>query len=135
MNEELTTQLIIFATCIPIGLLLGIAVRKTRPTWCKSYAKFCLSRKWWLFAFGIMMCLCLSIMSFSQGRQYFGIVFLLFTSMESFAFIKYGFKRLTPEQEAQIDASDPTWLWPISFWKQNKTGEQVAARDADKRHR
>ena len=135
MNEELITLLIIFATCIPIGLLVGFAVRKTKPTWCKSYAKFCMNRKWWLFAFVILMFLGLSIMSFSQGRRYFGIFFLLFVCLGVFELVKYGFKTLTPEQEAQIDASDPTRLWPISFWKQKKIGKQVASRDADKPRR
>ena len=135
MSEELITLLIILATCIPLGLLLGIALRKARPTWCKSYAKSCMNRKWWLFAFGVLMFLGLSIGSFAQGRPYFGVLFLLFVCLEAFALVMFGFKSLTPEQEAQIDASDPTRLWPISFWKQNKTREQVAETDADKPRR
>ena len=123
MTEELTWLLIILATSIPIGLLVAIVIRKTRPTWCKSYAKFCLNGKWWLFAFGIVMFLCLSIISFAQDRPYFGTFFLLFVFLESYCLLKYGFKKLTPEQVAKIDASDPTRLWPISFCKQAKIDE------------
>lgn len=131
MSEEFRHLLIIVAVCVPTGLALGIAIRKTRPNWCKSYARFCMNRKWWLFAFGIVMFLGASIMTFASGRRYHAALFLLFACLNVFALVRYGFKRLTPEQEAQIDASDPTKLWPISYWKRGNVGGEGATTHAD----
>ena len=117
MAAELCLLLIIVAISTPIGVLAGIATRKIRPNWCKSWTKYCLNGKWWIFAFGIVLFLGCSIMSFVQGHPYFGIFFALFIPLETFALIKHGFKSLTPEQETAIDASDPTRLWPVKFWK------------------
>ena len=90
MTEEMITLLIMLATCAPIGLLVGIAIRKTRPSWCKSYAKFCMNRKWWLFLFGIVLFLGAAVMSFAEGRPYFGLFFLLFVCLETFVLFKNG---------------------------------------------
>ena len=128
---ETTTLFFVLVAVIPASLLFAVFIRRTRPSWCKSYVKFCLDRKWPLFAFGLFMFLGFSIMSFSQGYRYFGILFLLFVGLQAFCLLKYGFNSLTPEQEAAIDASDPTKIWPFSFWKRAKNGAPGAAADVD----
>ena len=105
---------------IPVGVIVGIVTRKRRPDWCKSFAKFCMDGKWWIYAVGIVMFLGFSIMSFADGRLYSGVFFFLLSCLEVFALIRSGFERLTREQEARIDAADPTKLWPIQFWRQIK---------------
>lgn len=118
--SELLTALLISA---PIGLVIGVVLRRAKPEWCKSYAKFCLDRKWWLFAPGALFFLVLSITNFVQGRHYFGTFFLLFAFLEAYGFVKYGFHSLTPEEEAQIDAAEPANLWPPGFWKRREGRE------------
>ena len=133
MPEELKTLLIILATCLPIGLFVGIAIRKLAPSWCKSYAKFCMSGRWWVYAFGLLLFTGLSIISFVDDRFYFGVGFTLFACAEAFGLFAWGFKKLTPEQAARIDAADPSKLWPLRFWKQTRNGEQPAGGDAEDR--
>ena len=131
MPEDLKILLIVLAICTPTGLFLGVAIRKLRPQWYKSYAKFCLDRKWWMFAFGVVFFSGFSIVSFVQGRPYFGSCFALFALLEAYSLFAFGFKKLTPEQAAWIDASDPTKLRPIVFWKQTTNGECVSAEEAN----
>lgn len=111
MSEALSTILIIFG-----GLSIGVFLRKVYPNKCKAYAKFSLNGQWKLFLFGVLFFLALSVMSFVLGDTSQGILLLLFVALELFALARYGFKQLTPAQEARIDASDPTKLWPISLW-------------------
>jgi uncharacterized membrane protein len=132
MNEEMISLLNGIAVAIPIGLLLGIVLRKMTPSWCKSYTKFCMNRKWWLFLFGTVGFLAMAIMSFANDTPYFGVFFLLFAGFAIYVLIRYGFKSLTPEQEAEINASDPTKLWPVSFRKQTKIAESSKTKDAEK---
>jgi len=127
VNTELSLLLILLAISLPIGLLGGIVTRKLRPDWCKSYTKYCLDGKWPIYAFGIVMFLGLSITAFLVGRPYFGILFALFIPLEALALIKHGFNSLTPEMEAKIDASDPTRLWPVKFWKKRGGGRNNIA--------
>jgi hypothetical protein len=124
MTEELKVLCIILVTCVPVGLVIGVVVRKLRPDWCKSYAKYCMNGKWWIFAFGVFLFAGSSIMSFVQNRPYFGILFMLFAFGEAVALFAFGFKRLTPEQATNINASDPTKLWPLRFWNQTTNGEK-----------
>jgi hypothetical protein len=118
VSEELRFLLLILAVCVPVGLAIGIVLRKFKPRWCKSYAKACLNRKWWLFALGVVLFATLSVTQFLIGRTSFAVFFLLFAILELFALFAYGFKRLTPEMEKRIDESDPTKLLPFRFWKQ-----------------
>ncbi len=55
MSDELRTLLLTLAVAIPIGLAVGIVLRKLRPDSCKRYAKFCLDAQWKLFAFGFLL--------------------------------------------------------------------------------
>ena len=129
MTEEFKMLVIILVICIPIGLFIGIAIRKSRPMWCKSYVKFVLNGRWWLFAYGLILFIGLSIMSFVQNRPYFGTLFVLFALLEALALFRFGFKKLTPEQAARIDTSDPTKLWPVNFLKHTKNSEQKNSGD------
>ncbi len=112
MNEALSIILLIFG-----GLAIGVFLRKVHSESCKAYAKFSLNGQWKLFLFGVLFFLALSVMSFGLGDTRQGVLFLLFVGLELYALVRYGFKELTPAQEARIDASDPTNLWPITFWK------------------
>ena len=117
MNEELRELLVILAKALPVGLILGIAMRKLFPQGSKRWAKFCLSRQWKLFAFGVVMFGVLAVSSFWIGRPFFGLFFVIFAVFELYALIKMGFKPLTKEMEERIDRSDPTKLFPLRFWK------------------
>lgn len=122
MSEELRTLLVLLAVAIPIGLAVGIGLRKLRPDLCKRYAKFCLGGQWKLFAFGFLLFGFLAAMSFMTGRAYFGALFIAFSGLQLFALLTYGFKPLTPAMEERIDESDPTRLLPWRFWKRDKSG-------------
>jgi len=122
MSDELRTLLLIVAVSLPAGLVVGIALRKFFPDGCKWYAKFCLNRQWKLFAFGALFFGVMGTGSFLLSRPYFGIFFMAFCLFELYGLFAYGFKTLTPEQEKQIDESDPRKLRPFRFWKKEKTG-------------
>jgi len=115
-NEHIILLLIIGIGAIT-GLVVGISVRKLFPDVCKQYAKRTLNKQWKLFAFGVLFFGIMGIISFLMGYLYFGVFFMLFCLFELYGVFAYGFKSLTPEQEKQIDESDPTKLWPIRFWK------------------
>ncbi len=122
MSDELRRLLLILAISLPAGLVIGIALRKLFPAWCKRYAKFCRNRQWKLFAFGVLLFGVMGIVSFLQNMPYFGVFFLIFCLFELYAFFAFGFKTLTPEQEKQIDESNPRKLRPFRFWKKEKPG-------------
>jgi ATP-dependent Clp protease protease subunit len=123
MSEDLKALLTIIAISLPVGLTIGIALRKLKPNWCKKYAKFCLNRQWKVFFLGVVLFGVISIHCFVINWFYFGIFFLLACLLEAFALINWGFKSLTPEMKKRIDESDPTKLFPIDFTKQNPKEE------------
>lgn len=120
MPDGLRELLVMVAICVPVGLAIGIALRKLGPGLCKVYAKFLMNGHWWIYALGAALFAVMATASFASGRSYRGAFFLTFFVLEVFAFFFYGFRRLTPEMEKKIDASDPTRLWPINFTKQKK---------------
>lgn len=122
MSDELRALLLILAVSVAVGLAAGIALRKLRPEWCKTYAKFSLNRQWKLFAFGTVLFAVLGVLSFAQGRPYFGAFFVTFCGLELYAILRFGFKPLPPEMEKRINDSDPTKLLPLRFWKQKENG-------------
>ncbi len=132
MAEELKEILIILLKAAVFGSIIGITLRKLKPEWAKSFAKSSLNRKWWLFTIGLLLFTGLSIIAFLQGNPYYGIFFTILTLSSVYLIFKYGFKELTPEQEAFIDASDPSKLRPFSFWKYPGSGDHFNAKDADK---
>lgn len=132
MSDELIELLTVLAIGLSLGLLIGVALRKAKPAWCRSYAKFCRSRKWWLFAVGILLFLGLTIGSFARGRHLFGVLFATFLCLEAFAFVSFGFQRLTPEEEAQMDAWDPRKLWPLWPWKRPRRVGVRGVTDGDR---
>lgn len=111
MSSELKQLLIIVAFSVPIGLLGGLFLRKRMPEWCKIYTKSCLDKKWWLFLLGLLLFSGLSAKSFLGNRPYFGWFFSAFALLEAYALVKYGFRPLSPEIAAKIDASDPTRIF------------------------
>ena len=112
MYEILTILLI----SIPIGLVIGIYTRKKSPTFCKSYTKFCLNKKWWIFLLGLIMFTVFAINSFNHGQNNYGYYFSIMALFQLFTLIFLGFKGITPEQEEAINKSDPTDLSNIKFW-------------------
>lgn len=122
MSDELRALLLILAISVAVGLAGGIALRKLRPQWCKRVAKFSLNKQWKLFAFGTVLFAVLGVLSFAEGRPYFGAFFVAFSGFEIYAFFRFGFKPLLPEMEKRINDSDPTKLLPVSFWKQKENG-------------
>jgi hypothetical protein len=114
MNPELKQLLIISAICIPVGLLAAIIVRKSAPNFCKNYAKSCVDKKWWLFLFGLLFFLGLSVMAFATSRPYHGCLFIAFALLQLYSLLKFGFRPISPEMEAAIDASDPTRIFPLN---------------------
>ena len=123
MNEELKGLLIILAVSLPVGAIVGIYLRKKKPGWCKSASKHALRIKWWFYALAALMFLAMAVLMFLQDRPYHVAFFLLFVCLEVYAMIRTRFVKLTPEIEAQIDASDPTKLWPLSLSKHAKNEE------------
>ena len=117
MNGELRELLYLIGFAVSAGLVAGLGMRKFFPDKCKSYTKFSLSKQWKLFLFGTVLFLGLSILSFSISRPYFGILFLAFACFEIYVLFVYGFKGLSVEQEAVIDASDPSKFRPFKFWR------------------
>ena len=122
MSDELRTLLRILAVSLPAGLVIGIASCKLFPAWCKRYVKFCHNRQWKLFAVAALFFGVLGIVSFLHSSPYFAVFFLAFCLFELYGLFAFGFKTLTPEQEKQIDESDPRKLRPFRFWKKEKTG-------------
>jgi len=122
MSDDLRALLLILAVAVPVGLAAGIALRKLRPEWCKRYAKFSLNRRWKLFAFGTILFAVLGVLSFAQGRPYFGACLVSFSGLELYALFRFGFKPLPPDMEKRINDSDPTKLLPLMFWKQKENG-------------
>ena len=118
MNDELKSLLIILAVCAPLGLIVAVFLRKKKPEWCKSAAKSTLRLKWWFYALGALMFLVMAILMYLKDLPYHVALFLLFVCLQVYAMIRSRHTRLTPEIEARIDASDPTKLWPLNFWKQ-----------------
>ena len=111
MSPELKQLCILVALSLPVGLAVGLLLRKKKPNWCKNYTKSCLDRKWWLFLGGLILFIGLSAASFVSDRPYFGIFFLVFALLVAFCLVKYGFQSLSPELEAKIDAGDPTRIF------------------------
>jgi hypothetical protein len=129
MNEELKVLLIILAVALPVGAIVGIYLRKKKPEWCKSALKSTLRLKWWFYALAALMFLVMAILMYLKDRPYHVAFFLLFVCLEVYAMIRSRHTRLTPEIEAQIDASDPTKLWPINFWKQPRNSETEKSKE------
>lgn len=117
MTDELKTLLTTLGIGASVGLVIGILLRKFTPGFCKRYAKFCSNRKWPIFSFGAVLFAVLSIDSFLNNRNYFGLFYTVFCLFELYCLFVYGFKRLTPEQERRIDESDPSKLSSLRFWK------------------
>ena len=117
MTDELKTLLTILAVSLPVGLVIGILLRKLAPGVCKRYAKSCRNKQWPLFTFGAILFAILAVGSFLKNSPYFGAFFTAFSLFELFCLFAFGFRRLTPEEEKQIDESDPSKLWPVRFWK------------------
>ena len=111
MNPELMLLFAIIGISVPLGLLGGYILRKRSPNACKKWTKFCLDGKWWLFLWGVILFLGLAALSFSANKPYFGALFLLGMILEAVCLVTHGFKRLSPDLEAEIDASDPTQIF------------------------
>jgi hypothetical protein len=111
MSPELKQLCTLLGASLPIGLLIGLFLRKTEPEWCKSYTKFCLDRKWWVFLTGLLLFITLGAISFVRNRPYFGWFFTAFALLEAYCLVKFGFRPLSPEMAAKIDASDPTRIF------------------------
>ena len=119
MTDELKTLFTTLAVSLPVGLLIGIVLRKFTPGGCKRYAKLCRNKQWPVFTFGAILFAVLAVGSFLKTNPYFGAFFTAFCLLELFCLFAFGFRRLTPEDENQIDESDPSKLWPVRFWKKN----------------
>lgn len=117
MSEELRSFLVGLIILGVVGLAIGIAIRKFWPESAKRYMKFSLNRQWKLFAFGALLFTIFGVYSFAQGRPHYGILFVILCCLELYCFFRYGFKSLSPEMEKRINASDPTRLLLIKFWK------------------
>src|SRR4051812_13139065 len=108
MSENLRELLWIIVIGPIVGVSAGIAIRKVRPNWCKSYTKFAMHKKWYLFLAGFLMFGCLAYNSFSEqdipSAAYFGV----FAAAHLLSFFWFGFKPLSPEMRKKIDDSDPT---------------------------
>ena len=118
MPEDLELVLIIIGAGVPIGLILGIAIRKLKPAWSKRWTKFSINRPWKILLFAVILFSALSVFEFLDGRPYFGAFFAAFAALELIALLTFGFKFMTPEQEKAIDESNPTKLFP---WRLTKT--------------
>jgi hypothetical protein len=52
---------------VPVGVVMGVAGRKLKPDWCKSYNKS-YHRKWWLFLMGFVFFGFLSYSEYLKGN-------------------------------------------------------------------
>lgn len=107
MNPELKKLLILLAIGASIGSVIGLAVRKNKPEWCRGFIKFSYNRNWKLFLTALIVLTAMAVISFSQGRPYFGALFAVFAVLEGYALLRYGFRPISPEMEAKMDACYP----------------------------
>ena len=129
MTDELKTLLLILIITVPTGLIIGLIICKCSPNSCKSYAIFCMNKKWPLFAFGVVFFAIFSLISFLISKPYFGIFFAFFSLFELYVLFACGFKKITPEQIKKIDDSKPQNLTPFKFWKKYKKANKVDGAD------
>jgi hypothetical protein len=96
--------------------VIGIALRRRRPEWCKRYVKFCSHRKWWLYGSGVLLFSILAVNAHVSAHPYLAAFYLAFALLEAYCFFQFGFRVLTPEMKNAIDQSDPTSVWPFRIW-------------------
>jgi hypothetical protein len=97
MTDELWSLTRVLALSASVGLVLGIVLRKLRPSWCKAYAKFCLSRRWWTYLLYAVMFGAAAAMSFVQARLYYAGVFIAFCILEVAAIFMVGIQAPEPQ--------------------------------------
>ena len=102
MSPELKQLCILVALSLPVGLAVGLLLRKKKPNWCKNYTKSCLDRKWWLFLGGLILFIGLSAASFVSDRPYFGIFFLGFALLEAFCLVNMAFNHFPQNWELRL---------------------------------
>lgn len=117
LNDELKELLNIILFAVPVGIVVGLVALKLYPWGARSFVIFSLNKQWKLYFFGVVLFLGLAIMAFIQDSPYFAGFFILFAALECYALFTYGFKNITPEQEARIVHSNPEKIWPFNFWK------------------
>ncbi len=108
MDHELATLLTMLAVAVPVGLVVGVVIVLRRPQWCRSYAKFVRNRRWPIFLAGIVVFALAALFNLQGGQYYFAACSAAMFLLEVYCFFARGFKRLTPEEEARIDSSDPS---------------------------
>ena len=111
MSEHLRDLLWVVGIGLVVGTVMGVAVRRLRPNWCRSYAKFVQHKKWWLFLLGFVMFGFMACASWREGNLPWGLYFAVFSLAELVCFFWFGFKPLTPEMSKKIDEWDPTKLF------------------------
>jgi len=117
MTDELKVLLVIITVSLPVGLVIRVLLGKRIPGVFKHYTKLSRNKPWPILTLGAILFSALAVGSFLDNRMYFGLFFTAFCLLELYCLFAFGFKRLTPEEEKQIDESDPSKLWPFRFWK------------------
>jgi hypothetical protein len=105
MDTELRELLLKLGAYMLIGTVIGLLVRRLRPTWARRWTKFCLNRQWKLFTLAAIMFGAGAVILWRDGQIYQAILSAALFLLEIVALWRYGFQSLTPEMEEQIDAS------------------------------
>ena len=104
MSEDLISLMKEVGMGVVIGTVIGVLLRR-RLDWCRSWTRFVLDGQWKLFAFGAVLFGSGAIGFWWAEMNAHAIASGLMCILELFAMFRYGFTRLTPEMESQIDAS------------------------------
>lgn len=102
---------------LPISLFLKRFIRQT-PEFAKMWVKYFYNGKWWFYLLGFFLFLVYAWTLIDAELYVFAGLIAIMAVVELYAMLRYGFKRLTPEQIARIDACDPTQFKLFGFWGQ-----------------
>ncbi len=116
MGLSLTGYLILVGISAVVGVIIGFVARAVSPEGSKVLQKFMLNKKWYLYLFSVIVFTAWVVLSYVFQRTFAFWFCIVYIVLSMVLLLRVGFKKLTPEQETEIDASHPERIWPFYLW-------------------
>lgn len=87
MPEDLPLLLTCLAVAVPVGLVVGLAMRLCFPSTCKRYATWANGLPWWQWALNAAFFMLMALAQVGRGWYSFAVLFAMFGVLQLVALV------------------------------------------------
>jgi hypothetical protein len=110
MSQDLVYFLTIVTVGSLLGAILGLLLRRYRPSWCVSWGKSCIALPWWVFGYSAIFFLMLAAFQLPFGQPYLAIGFVAFAVLELVAMVFALLRRKNAPVACAAEPSSKRWM-------------------------